>query len=161
MEKIKRHRRTKSEMNKVLMENEIINDVFSKTEKRGRPSKEEFEQKLSIFHKENPDKFLKSEKEVIEAGLKPKIYETTQSDGSIWYYDWNKNPINGLVSTTPFYPKDFDFSLPDDNTLPLTKRQWLNSANGKYVGYGRAKQLGLISEELSPKTGKRGRPKKA
>lgn len=141
MEKIKRHRRTKAEMAATKAPIEVVeksSDNFlerhRKVEKRGRP---------------------KVEGEETE---KPKVYDITFTDGSVWHYDWNKNPSNGLVNTNTVYPKDFDFTLPDDDALPITKRQWLNPANGKYVGYGRAVQLGLYKPENEGK-GKRGRPK--
>lgn len=90
---------------------------------------------------------------------KPKIYEIEFSDGSIWKYNWNKNPQSGLISTSYIYPEGFDFTLPeDDDNLPLTKRQWLNPITGKYVSYSRSVQLGLYTPEKG--SGKRGRPKK-
>jgi hypothetical protein len=31
-----------------------------------------------------------------------------------------------------------------NEALPITKRRYYNPANQKYIGYGRAKQLGLL-----------------
>jgi hypothetical protein len=173
MEKVKRVRRTKAEMEQVRNQatrpvgtgaepKEVIatSDFNEKHKKvgRGRPAKTETQHKLDLV--EGP---ITSEKDAVAAGVKPKKYtrEYTNKDGvkSIWKFDWIKNPQNGLVETENIFPKDYDDTLPDDDSLPLTKRTWLNPANGKYVSYGRAVQLGLYKPESG--SGKRGRPKKA
>jgi hypothetical protein len=174
-EKIKRHRRTKAEM---LQEAnsatrpvgtgdkpaEIIapSDFTERHKKigRGRPTKSELDYKLDDVNRLS----IKCDKDAVNSGIKPKIYQNETTPGkdgvkSIWYYDWNKNPTTGLIATENIFPKDFDDTLPDDDSLPLTKRTFLNPANGKYVGYGRAVQLGLYKPEAG--SGKRGRPKKA
>jgi len=65
----------------------------------------------------------------------------------IWKYDLDKVP-NGPISVENTYPKNWKSSsdkLEDSNKkLPITQQSWVNPANGKLVGYGRAKQLGLI-----------------
>ena len=40
------------------------------------------------------------------------------------------------------YDEDKDTST--DTSVPITKRRWTNPANGKLVGYTRAKNLGLV-----------------
>ena len=75
------------------------------------------------------------------------IREYVHKDGTkdIWTYDLDKNP-SGPVSVEFIYPKNF-IHISDqfeDSHLPLTKRTWVNPANGKEVGYTRAKNLGLI-----------------
>jgi hypothetical protein len=66
------------------------------------------------------------------------------SDGTtyIWKYDLDKFS-RGPIETTINYPKEF---LLDDGKQKNNKidQKYINPANGKYVGYGRAKSLGLI-----------------
>jgi len=65
---------------------------------------------------------------------------------SVWTYDLNKFP-NGPIKTEHFTPKSLDQPDEDDPTnesIPKTKRKYLNPENGKLVGYTRAVQLGLI-----------------
>ncbi len=167
-EKIKRHRRTKAEMLALASHDsapalESVTNEFNERHKktgRGRPSKSEMDYKLDDPNRPK----ISCDKDAVDCGIKPKIYQhefPAGKDGvkSIWYYDWNINKVNGLVRTENIFPKDFDDTLPDDDSLPLTKRTFLNPANGKYVGYGRAVQLGLYKPEAG--SGKRGRPKKA
>lgn len=67
---------------------------------------------------------------------------------SIWLYNLDINP-NGPILVENFYPSNYE----DPNeklervnrNLPITKQTFLNPANSKMVGYGRAKTLGLIS----------------
>lgn len=169
-EKAKRHRRTKAEMSQATRPvgtgsepKEVIepSDFNNKHKKvgRGRPAKTETQYKLDQV--EGP---ITCEADAVKAGIKPKKYQIELPVGKdgikhIWKYDWTKNPVNGIVETEIVYPKDYDDTLPDDNSLPLTKRTWLNPANGKYVSYGRACQLGLYVPEKGE--GKRGRPRKA
>lgn len=146
MEKIKRHRRTKAEMQALQSTNLVVpesSDSFTerhkKVEHRGRP-------KAAPEISELPSKF-------------ERVYEDKKTGiKSVWKYD-SKKLKSGPYEVETIYPKDYDDTLPDDDSLPLTKRTWLNPANGKYVGYGRAVQLGLFVPEKGD--GKRGRPKKA
>jgi hypothetical protein len=65
----------------------------------------------------------------------------------IWYYDLEKFP-NGAYKTETFYPSNFQSKEEELTTsnrkVSLTKQTWINPANGKEVGYARAKSLGLI-----------------
>jgi len=65
----------------------------------------------------------------------------------IWYYDLNKF-TNGPIKTEIFYPNGFisneESKTKSNKQLPLTKQTFFNPENGKYVGYNRAKSLGLI-----------------
>lgn len=73
--------------------------------------------------------------------------EFKNDDGTIdvWKYDLDKFP-NGPISTEIVYPKNFEYinAKLDNSQLPLTQQKWINPANGKEVGYTRAKNLGLI-----------------
>jgi len=69
----------------------------------------------------------------------------------VWYYDHSKSQ-NGPIKVEIGYANDkTDVETIDelkdtsrDTSIPLTKRMWTNPANGKLVGYTRAKNLGLI-----------------
>ena len=71
------------------------------------------------------------------------------SDGvtSTWIYNLDKFD-RGPIEVINEYPKDWkspeEEHETDERNLPITKRTFLNQANGKFVGYGRAKQLGII-----------------
>jgi hypothetical protein len=78
---------------------------------------------------------------------KPTKYtrEYTSEDGSseIWYFNseiTQKGPVSVEMKHVKKY-KSFD---EEQAELPLTKRQFFNEANGKYVGYTRAKALGIL-----------------
>lgn len=66
-------------------------------------------------------------------------FEDSEGNISTWYYDVDKFP-NGP------YKVEVDNVVVEikNEDLPLTQRKFLNPANGKMVGYGRAKQLKLI-----------------
>jgi len=67
--------------------------------------------------------------------------EFTDSEGNIstWYFDFDKY-VGGLYKVEV---EEVEIEIKDED-LPLTQRKFLNPANGKMVGYGRAKQLKLI-----------------
>jgi len=77
-------------------------------------------------------------------------HEYKDSDGSvsIWKYDLDKFS-RGPVEVEIVYPKDFltpDQQLKKANKkLPKSQQQFLNPANGRMVGYYRAKTLGLVN----------------
>ena len=73
-----------------------------------------------------------------------RTYEHEGGIKDIWTYDLDKSQ-NGPISVETIYPKGYKHPLvKDDYELPLTQRKWINPANGKEVGYTRAKNLGLI-----------------
>jgi hypothetical protein len=78
---------------------------------------------------------------------KPTKYtrEYVSEDGSseIWRFDTNVTR-NGPVSVEIKHAKKYKSFEEEQAELPLTKRQFFNEANGKYVGYTRAKALGIL-----------------
>ena len=78
---------------------------------------------------------------------KPPKYtrEYISEDGSteIWHFN-SKITQNGPVSVEIKHIKKYKSFEEEQAELPLTKRQFFNEINGKYVSYGRAKQLKLI-----------------
>jgi glucose dehydrogenase len=71
--------------------------------------------------------------------------EFIDDDGtkSIWKYDLNIT-TNGPISTEQIFPKEYQIVNPTDESIPVSKRLFLNEATGKLVAYTRAKQLGII-----------------
>lgn len=78
-----------------------------------------------------------------------KTVEYKNSDGTtdIWKYDPNLND-RGPYEVEIIYPKNYKSPLDllenSNDNLPLTKRKYINPANGKLVSYQRAKTLNLI-----------------
>lgn len=76
--------------------------------------------------------------------------EFKDSDGtiSIWKYNLDKFE-RGPIEVEIVYPKDFltpEQELKKANKkLPKSQQQFLNPANGKMIGYYRAKTLGLVN----------------
>ena len=73
----------------------------------------------------------------------------TNNDGTteIWEYDlekFSKGPIKTVIEYPKNYKSPLDIMKAENKDVPLTKQQWLNPANGKLVGYTRAKALNLI-----------------
>jgi hypothetical protein len=71
--------------------------------------------------------------------------EITHDDGikQIWKYD-SKKSTRGPVSVEILYPSNYVSLEQEQEKLPVSKRKYLSPITGKWVGYGRAKQLGLI-----------------
>ena len=63
----------------------------------------------------------------------------TEGNKSTFYYDFDRYP-GGLYKVEV---DEVEIEIKNED-LPLTQRKFLNPANGKMVGYGRAKQLKLI-----------------
>lgn len=74
-------------------------------------------------------------------------YKNADNTDMIWKYNLDIRD-NGPVEVEVIYPKQFksqhEIMEVENNNLPLTKRKYFNEANGKMVGYTRAKNLGII-----------------
>jgi len=72
--------------------------------------------------------------------------EITFSDKvkQVWTYDLSKFK-RGPISVEIFYPSNYVSLDEEQEELPLTERKYLNPHTGKWVAYGRAKQLGLTN----------------
>jgi hypothetical protein len=90
--------------------------------KRGRPAFTPIEEKSSKYTRE---------------------YISEDGSAEIWRFDTNVTR-NGPVSVEMKHAKKYKSFDEEQAELPLTKRQFFNEANGKYVGYARAKALGII-----------------
>jgi hypothetical protein len=85
----------------------------------------------------------------LEEIIKNNVYsrDFTNFDGTVdrWYYDFNKHPINGLYKTEmDIFNKLSKNDIKENSPIPKSQRKYLNPKNGKYVGYTRAKNLGII-----------------
>jgi hypothetical protein len=70
-------------------------------------------------------------------------YKSEDGSSEIWRFDTNVTR-NGPVSVEIKHAKKYKSFEEEQAELPLTKRQFFNEANGKYVGYTRAKALGIL-----------------
>jgi hypothetical protein len=75
--------------------------------------------------------------------------EFKNDDGTIeiWKYDlekFSKGPIETITTYPKGYKSPLEATKAENKDLPLTKQQWLNPANGKMIGYTRARALNLI-----------------
>lgn len=71
-------------------------------------------------------------------------YKEYTGHRSVWTYDLDKNPY-GPIMVEEFYPKGSTVDPdPTDESIPKTKRKYVNPVNNKLVAYTRAKELGLI-----------------
>ena len=75
------------------------------------------------------------------------IYDEVVGTKTKWTWDKIKSP-NAPLSVEVIYPKDWDNGDEDEEIYPIdvpkTKRKYWNPASEKYVGYTRARALGLI-----------------
>ncbi len=89
-----------------------------------------------LHHTDKPRKFTQE-------------FKDDDGTSSIWIYDLDIFEF-GPISCEITYPKNFDHRTEDEKLavkqkgLNKTEQQYFNPANGKLVGYGRAKQLGLV-----------------
>ena len=74
-------------------------------------------------------------------------YKNEDGTDMIWKYDLSKSD-RGPYEVEVIYPKSFktqhEIMEEQNNKIPLTQRKYINPANGKFVGYQRAKALNLI-----------------
>ena len=70
-------------------------------------------------------------------------YKNDDGINEIWYFDTNITK-NGPVSVEIKYSKKYKSFEEEQEELPITKRKFFNESNGKYVGYTRAKALGIL-----------------
>jgi hypothetical protein len=91
------------------------------------------------------NKLGRPKEKTLEDNPKKFTREFHQKDGrvSIWKYDMDKF-INGPSSIEIKYPPGYKCDAEIEDELPITKRTFWNPETETFVGYGRAKQLGLI-----------------
>lgn len=71
--------------------------------------------------------------------------EYISEDGKkrIWTYNLDKHPY-GPASVEIIYPSGYKCDADIEENLPISKRTFFNPETETFVGYSRAKQLGLV-----------------
>ena len=72
-----------------------------------------------------------------------KVYENSDGTTETWHYNLDKAP-NGPFKVDIKHSTSHLTFEEQNALLSKTQRKYYNPANEKYVGYGRAKQLGLL-----------------
>ena len=72
-----------------------------------------------------------------------KVYENSDGTTETWHYNLDKAP-NGPFKVDIKHSTSHLTFEEQNALLSKTQRKYHNPANDKYVGYGRAKQLGLL-----------------
>jgi hypothetical protein len=72
-----------------------------------------------------------------------RVFKDVDGGGETWYYNLDKFP-NGPYKVVIHESPNNESWEQINAKQRKTHRKYLNPANNKYVGYGRAKQLGLI-----------------
>jgi hypothetical protein len=96
---------------------------------RGRPSIDKDQQQVDQF----------------KANIYTKDFKNADGTVDRWYFDLNRYPRGAYKTEMDIFNKE---PMPENEfkqeDLPKSKRQYLNEATGKLVGYTRARMLGLI-----------------
>ena len=72
-----------------------------------------------------------------------RVFEHEDGTTETWHYNLDKFPNGPFKVEMKYSTKHLTFEEQNE-LLPKTQRKYYNPENDKYVGYGRAKQLGLI-----------------
>tara|TARA_R110000744_G_scaffold126272_1_gene232521 strand:+ start:835 stop:1110 length:276 start_codon:yes stop_codon:yes gene_type:complete len=72
-----------------------------------------------------------------------KVYDNSDGTTETWHYNLDKFS-NGPFKVDIKYSTSHLTFEEINEALPKTQRRYYNPANQKYIGYGRAKQLGLL-----------------
>lgn len=87
-------------------------------------------------------------KKIVEEPKKPEKHEYVYTDEigtDTWIFKGNT-----LIEVKFDWSKDYLKAIKEraiiDESLPKSKRKYLNPANGKYVGYARARDLGFFED---------------
>jgi hypothetical protein len=100
---------------------------IEEVKRRGRPTIDKDQQQVDQF----------------KANIFTKDFKNADGTVDRWYFDLNRYPRGAYKTEMDIYnaQKQPEFKQED---LPKSKRQYLNEATGKLVGYTRARMLGLI-----------------
>lgn len=72
-----------------------------------------------------------------------RVFEHEDGSTETWHYNLDKFANGPFKVEMKYSTKHLTFEEQNE-LLPKTQRKYYNPENNKYVGYGRAKQLGLI-----------------
>jgi hypothetical protein len=77
---------------------------------------------------------------------KKEIILTDEISTDTWIYNDKGQLLEVRIDWDKTYLKKYKTDIEYQESLPKSKRQYLNPENGKFVGYARAKSLGFFED---------------
>jgi hypothetical protein len=77
---------------------------------------------------------------------KKEIILTDEISTDTWVYNDKGQLLEVRIDWDKTYLKKYKTDIEYQESLPKSKRQYLNPENGKFVGYARAKALGFFED---------------
>jgi hypothetical protein len=78
---------------------------------------------------------------------KKEIILTDEISTDTWVYNDKGQLLEVRIDWDKTYLKKYKTDIEYQESLPKSKRQYLNPENGKFVGYARAKALGFFEDD--------------
>ena len=78
---------------------------------------------------------------------KKEIILTDEISTDTWVYNDKGQLLEVRLDWDKAYLKKYKADIEYQESLPKSKRQYLNPENGKFVGYSRAKALGFFEDD--------------
>ena len=78
---------------------------------------------------------------------KKEIILTDEISTDTWLYNDKGQLLEVRLDWDKAYLKKYKADIEYQESLPKSKRQYLNPENGKFVGYARAKALGFFEDD--------------
>ena len=78
--------------------------------------------------------------------FKKEIILTDEISTDTWVYNDKGQLLEVRIDWDKTYLKKYKTDIEYQESLPKSKRQYLNPENGKFVGYARAKSLGFFED---------------
>jgi hypothetical protein len=78
---------------------------------------------------------------------KKEIILTDEISTDTWVYNDKGQLLEVRLDWDKAYLKKYKADIEYQESLPKSKRQYLNPENGKFVGYARAKALGFFEDD--------------
>lgn len=88
----------------------------------------------------------KVEQEVPKKFKKEIVYSDDVSS-DVWVFNEKGQLLEVKIDWDKAFLKKYKADIEYQESLPKTRRQYLNPENGKYVGYARAKALGFFEDD--------------
>lgn len=83
---------------------------------------------------------------LIKKPSKKEIILTDEISTDTWIYNDKGQLLEVRLDWDKAYLKKYKADIEYQESLPKSKRQYLNPENGKFVGYARAKELGFFED---------------
>jgi len=87
------------------------------------------------------------EEAIPKKSLKKEVSYTDDEGTDTWIYNDKGHLIEVKLDWNKAFLKKYKADIEYQESLPKSKRQYLNPENGKFVGYARAKALGFFEDE--------------